>query len=290
MKVLVIGGTRFFGIHTVNALLKAGHEVTVATRGNSGAVFGDKAAYLTVNRTDAGSMRRVFDGRHFDVVIDKIAYCSNDIKYALDVLDCDRYIHMSSTAVYDPKHINTKEEDFDPLSRPLVWCDRSEYSYAEAKRQAERALWQVYGDKRFVAVRYPFVIGEDDYTGRLLFYVEHTLRGIPMYVDNLDRQMGFIGSKEAGDFMAYLVDSDYTGAINGCASGTISLREILEYTEKKSGIRAILSDTGEPAPYNGEVEYSISTERARSIGYEFRSLHDWIYALIDYYIRLISDR
>ena len=33
MKILVIGGTRYFGIHMVNKLLEQGHAVTIATRG-----------------------------------------------------------------------------------------------------------------------------------------------------------------------------------------------------------------------------------------------------------------
>lgn len=33
MNILVIGGTRFFGIHMVNELLTAGYDVTIATRG-----------------------------------------------------------------------------------------------------------------------------------------------------------------------------------------------------------------------------------------------------------------
>lgn len=41
--------------------------------------------------------------------------------------------------------------------------------------------------------------------------------------------MGFIHSVEAGKFMAYLVDKDIRGAINGSAEGTISIREIIEY-------------------------------------------------------------
>ncbi|MBO5109586.1 MAG: NAD-dependent epimerase/dehydratase family protein [Clostridia bacterium] len=286
MKVLIIGGTRFFGIHTVNALLAAGHQVTLATRGRTPDSFGNRVSRLTLERTDPESMKRALAGLHFDVVIDKIAYCSKDIKHALDVLNCNRYIYMSSTAVYDPKHVNTKEEDFDPLTRELIWCERGDFPYAEVKRQAECALWQVYGDRSFVSVRYPFVVGEDDYTKRLLFYVEHTLRSIPMYIDNPDRQMGFLSSKEAGDFMAFLVDSDYTGAINGCSVGTVSLREILAYVEQACGIKAILSDAGDPAPYNGEVAYSINTERAETIGYTFRPLGDWLYGLIDYYIEV----
>ena len=35
MKILVIGGTRYIGIHMVNKLLEQGHEVTIATRGKT---------------------------------------------------------------------------------------------------------------------------------------------------------------------------------------------------------------------------------------------------------------
>lgn len=166
-------------------------------------------------------------------MIDKIAYCSNDIKYVMDAVDCDKYIYMSSTSVYDPKRINTKESDFDALSGQLVWCDRFAFPYEQIKRKAEYALWQKYPDKKWIAVRYPFAVGEDDYTKRLLFYVEHTVKGIPMKIDNADCQMSFIRSDEAGKFIAFLVDKDFEGAVSGSSEGTISIREILDYVEKK---------------------------------------------------------
>lgn len=287
MNILVIGGTRFFGVHTVNELLKQGHKVTLATRGNTQNVFGNRVSYINVERTNSESMRNALSNKHFDVVIDKLAYCSNDIKYALDVLDCDKYITMSSTAVYEPKHIDTKENDFNPLSEKLIWCGRFDFPYDVIKRQAECALWQKYGDKKFIAVRYPFVIGQDDYTKRLQFYVEHTIKGIPMNIDNIDCQMGFINSKEAGNFMAWLVSSNFTGAINGCSFGTISLKEIIKYVEKKCNVKAVLSPSGDKAPYNNEVEYSINTDLAKSIGYKFSNLKDWIYDLLDYYIDIV---
>lgn len=62
-------------------------------------------------------------------------------------LACDKYIHMSSTAVYEPKHMDTVESDFDGTSKKLVWCDRGDFSYDEVKRQAECALRQVYADR-----------------------------------------------------------------------------------------------------------------------------------------------
>lgn len=158
------------------------------------------------------------------------------------------------------------------------------------KRQAECALWQQYADRSWIAVRYPFVAGRDDYTERLRFYVEHAMKSIPMHIDNLNEQMGFIHSEEAGRFMAFLADQDITGAINGCSQGTISLGEILNYVEKKTGIRAVISEQGEEAPYNGVMDYSINTEKAETLGFCFSHIKDWIYDLLDYYIEQAKTR
>lgn len=288
MKILVIGGTRFFGIHMVNELLEKGHDVTIATRGNASDEFGDKVKRIIMERTNEASVKEALRGTHYDVVIDKIAYCSNDIKYVMEAVDCDKYIHMSSTSVYEPKHINTTESDFDGYSKELIWCDRGAFPYEQIKRQAEYALWQKYSDRNWIAVRYPFAIGKDDYTKRLLFYVEHVMKSIPMNIDNPDAQMGFIRSDEAGKFMAFLIDKDFRGAINGCAKGTISLREIITYVEEKTGTKAILDENGDAAPYNGEPEYSINTDKADALGFEFSTLQDWIYELLDYYVQLVK--
>ena len=288
MKILVIGGTRFFGIPMVNALLEAGHDITIATRGRVADPFGERVQRIRLERTDAQSMKDALQGRFYDVIIDKIAYCSNDIRSLMEAAKFGKYIYMSSTAVYDPKRMNTVESDFDGMGGELRWCDRGDGTYSEVKRQAEYALWQQYGDKNWIAVRYPFVIGRDDYTNRLAFYVEHVIKGIPMYIDDLDAQMSFIRSDEAGEFMAFLVDKDLTGAVNGASSGTMSLREILTYIETKTGIKSILKEEGEPAPYNGEVPYSINTDAATGLGYRFSNLKDWIYELLDSYITDIN--
>lgn len=287
MKILVIGGTRFFGIHMVNELLAKGHDVTIATRGKASDEYGGRVRRIIIERTNEDSMKNALGNRHYDVVIDKIAYCSNDIKYIMETVDCDKYIHMSSTSVYEPKHINTIESDFDGVSKELIWCNRKAFPYEEIKRQAECALWQEYSDRNWIAVRYPFALGKDDYTKRLFYYVEHTMKSIPMNIDNLDYQMGYIHSNEAGKFMAFLVDKDVRGAINGSSEGTISIKEIIEYVEKKTGTKAIIDKAGENAPYNGEPEYSINTEKAKALGFRFSVLQDWIYELLDYYIQSV---
>lgn len=284
MNILMIGGTRFFGIHTVKTLLKMGHKVTLATRGLTQDEFGNSVSRLVINRTDEENIQKALFGKYFDVVIDKLAYCSNDIKYVLDIVDCGKYIQMSSTSIYKPKHWNIREEDFDAMGKEFVWCSRSDFSYEEIKRQAEYALWQHYGDKNIIAVRYPFTIGKDDYTQRLKFYVNHVCNEQAMSIDNIDCQMSFIRSDEAGEFIAFLAESNYIGAINGASNGTISIREILNYVENRTGRKAIITSDGDVAPYNGETEYSINTDKAVNLGYKFSNLKDWIYDLLDFYI------
>lgn len=85
-----------------------------------------------------------------------------------------------------------------------------------------------------------------------------------------------------------VVDKDIKGAINGSSAGTISIKEIIDYVEKRTGTKAIIDKEGESVPYNGEPEYSINTEKAQSLRFGFSSLHDWIYELLDYYIQLVK--
>ena len=108
-----------------------------------------------------------------------------------------------------------------------------------------------------------------------------------MHIDNIDCQMGYIRSDEAEKFMAFLVEKDFLGAVNGCSLGTISLREIITYIENRTRTKAIIDNIGENAPYNGEAEYSINIQKAQSLGFQFSTLIDWIYDLLDYYIELV---
>ena len=93
---------------------------------------------------------------------------------------------------------------------------------------------------------------------------------------------------EAGKFLAFLATQDFRGAINGSSEGTISIREIIDYVEVKTGAIAVISNDGDEAPYNGEPEYSINTDQAKKLGYRFSTLKDWIFELLDHYIETIN--
>ena len=280
MKILVFGGTRLMGKYLVRELIEKGHDVTIATRGIAKDDFGCQVKRITVDRYNEESIKQNIPKEHFDIVYDNLAFGSLDVIKLIPHLNTDRIISISSTAVCQ-KHINTTENDFDPYKHEFILCERKDLPYGEVKRQAEVALFCKYSHIPSTAVRFPFAVSADDHTKRLRFYIEHTINSVPMFIDNIDKQMSFVHSMEAGKFLAYLCGCDFTGIVNGASNGTVSLREIISYAEQKTGKKAILSTEGDAAPYNSEPEYSINTEKARALGFHFSDVHDWMFRLVD---------
>lgn len=291
MNVLVLGGTRYFGVHLVRKLLADSHQVTIATRGLSRDDFGKTVQRITLDRSDAQSLKAALSGKHFDVAYDNIAYSSNDVRYLLDVLDTQRYVMTSTVSVYgDALRLDMPEETFDAQHYPLVWGGNQPDDYVESKRQAEAALFQAYGDRNVAAMRIPFVMGPDDYTKRLYTYVEHALTGKPMKPDGLQSRIAFISSREAGAFLAWLGSQSYTGPINASSNGTISLAQILAFVQEKTGMTANLSEEGDAMPLSGLADFSLDCTRAKDLGYAFEDIQAWMLPTLEGYIQQISKK
>ncbi len=283
-KILVVGGTRFFGIPMVNALIEAGHDVTIATRGNAEILFVDKVRHIIVDRNNPEQVKEKLGGIYFDCIIDKVAYSSNDVKHLMDYVSCGRYILMSSCSVYTKFHSNIYENEFDPFSYELKWMDRIA-DYDEGKRQAECAAAQIYNRMPLTFVRYPVVMGPNDYTGRLKFYVDHIRKEIPMFIDDLNQRLSFIHEDEAGRFISHLVAYSVDGAVNGSSKGSISISELISMIENLTGKKAIFSENGDAAPYNGYMDdMTLNTDLADKTGFDFSNINSWIEDLIAYHV------
>ncbi len=283
-KVLVVGGTLFMGRHLVNDLINKGYDVTIATRGNTKDDFKDKIKRLKLDRTNEQSIKSALTGLSFDIVFDSLAYCSNEIKYLLETVKCKRYIQISTASVYSNRGLNTKEDSFIPENEKLVYCNRTDFSYGEIKQYAECCIVQDFSNIPAVRMRIPFVVGEDDYTNRLFFYVDNIVNQKPMNITNMDSRIPFIDSNEAGRFLSFLGDIDYVGAVNGNSTGTMSIRELSEYVKEKTEKEIIIDEKGENAPYNYVTDFSLDVTKAKSLGFEFSNLDSWMFKLIDKYI------
>lgn len=272
MKILVVGGTRYFGKQLVKKLLKDGHDVTIATRGRASDGFEEQVTRIIFDRLDEESIRAKLGRSSFDVVYDMICYTSNDAKNLLEVIQTKKYIMVSSSAVYKEGR-DIKEEAFNPYDYPIQMVDRGTLTYAEEKRLAESVIFQDFKVPS-IAVRFPVVIGENDYTKRLRFYVERIIKGKAIYVSNLKTHLSLIDEETAGSFLAYLANKEYVGPINACNEGEIIIEELIDFIEKEVGLKAILKEDGEAATYNEYGDNTLDIHRAKEIGFIFPRLEE----------------
>ncbi|SHG65463.1 NAD-dependent epimerase/dehydratase family protein [Ornithinibacillus halophilus] len=280
---LVLGGTRFFGVNLVETLLEKGVQVTIATRQNSTDPFGDKVDRLKLDRFSLESFKEAVEGRSWDVVFDQLCFSSNDAEIAVKALSgkIGRYVFTSTLSVYDAGE-NMKEELFDPKTYELKMVDKENVTYKEGKRQAEAYFYQK-ASFPVVAVRIPIVLGEEDYTERLLHYVKNIQEEKPVYFPNPSAEMCFIHQIEAGQFIAGVGSSDYSGPINACANGVITMNELMQVIGNEVGKEPVITTVDQQdSPYAIPETWYLSNEKATELGYSFTNLSEWLPGLINH--------
>ncbi|WP_195574512.1 NAD-dependent epimerase/dehydratase family protein [Paenibacillus sp. 1001270B_150601_E10] len=288
-KVLVLGGTRFFGKKLVERLLKAGVEVTIATRGQTKDDFGDRVERLTIDRNEKSSMEAAIRNKSWDVVYDNICYSAAGAKDACELFR-DRtthYVFTSTLSVYECGTIAHPEENFDPYTYPIP-DEVGEVGYGEGKRLAEAVFFQK-ASFPVTAVRFPIVLGVDDYTKRLHFHVERIAAGQGIEVPNLQARLSFITSDEAADFLYGVGEKRVQGPINACSDGVVSLQEIVEMIEKELDKKAVIvasteddQEGSDPAksPFGLPGDWGMDTSKAKKYGLTFKPIHEWYPALV----------
>ncbi|MGV3488247.1 MAG: NAD-dependent epimerase/dehydratase family protein [Tuberibacillus sp.] len=279
-KALVLGGTRFFGKRLVESLLDEGVDVTIATRGETKDPFGSEVNRVIYDRENLDSFKYAFKDSAWDVVYDQICYASQDAMDAIEVFEgkTDKYIMTSSNAVYEMKEAASKEDDFNPYQHAMVPGSRNHFTYAEGKRQAEAAFYQ-NASFLVVSVRFPFVMGVNDYTKRLNFHIERNLKGEPIGFSNLKAKANFILETEAGKFLARAGQIDIAGPVNACSENGISMEELVSYIENATGKKSIITDVpenGNRSPYDILGNWIMNNEKARIWGYEFQNPKQWL--------------
>jgi len=290
VNVLVLGGTRFVGKRLVRLLAERGHEVTVATRGRAAVTFPDEVRRITLDRSNADSVRAGLNSSSWDIVYDQICFSADDASMIVETISgkTGRYVLCSSAAVYrHPAQLEIKpllrisEEAFEPLAYPL----RQKYenltstydSYAEGKRMAEAVAFQK-ASFPVVSVRFPIILGPDDYSKRLRVQVRRISAGEPVNIVNPESEISLISSSDAAEFLAWLATVPHTGPFNACSDGSIALTTIVQFIEKATGRTAVVThQPDEPfSIFRSEKSFTLSTGKARRFGFTFSPTQDWL--------------
>ncbi|MEX2500735.1 MAG: NAD-dependent epimerase/dehydratase family protein, partial [Trueperaceae bacterium] len=174
MRILVLGGTRFVGLHVVRAALEAGHTVDVFSRGRTPAppgthrLIGDRDGDLSA-----------LDGR-WDAVVDVSAYVPRQVRTAAERLSgrAGRYLFVSTAAVYDSDAMPwpiAEDAPLRELSDPTTERITPE-TYGGLKVACERQAEASF-DGAVLSVRPTFVVGPHDYTDRFPYWLRRVRRG-----------------------------------------------------------------------------------------------------------------
>jgi nucleoside-diphosphate-sugar epimerase len=114
MKVLVMGGNRYIGLHLVFELARRGHEVTVMNSHEGPLPPG--AGRLHGDRQQPGVLHRVLRAHRddFDAVFDNTAYQIGDLEPMVDLFGgrVRHFVFTSSVAVYRRSYVQPVKEDF----------------------------------------------------------------------------------------------------------------------------------------------------------------------------------
>lgn len=279
MNILILGGNRFFGKKLAHKLLDDGHELTLLNRGNIKDELGDKVSRIKCDRTNPVDLQKSVGNTKWDIVYDQICYTAKEARGAVKVFkdNIGHYIFTSSQSVYGPNP-NLTEDFFEPHNYTYQEVATKEKNYAEAKRQSEAAF---FGEKDFpvTAVRFPIVLGADDYTERLLFHIKNIAQENEIFFPTPDAKISFISSDDAAEVLYFLGNKSPKGPINAASADPISLEEFSKEIERLVGKKILLAEnpTDEnQSPYGIESDWFMDIGKLKSLGLTPCPIKSWL--------------
>jgi nucleoside-diphosphate-sugar epimerase len=189
MKILLLGGTSFFGRDIAQVFHEAGHSVTLFTRGKQKPPGLPNVKFLKGDRTSPADLESAARQGPWDVVIDNIAYDGDQVRTALKAFPKVRqYILTSTVSVYRyvphpfPQPLKETSVDFDyvPTDEDLT---NVHWKYARGKCDAEAACAR-QSEVPWTILRPPVVYGPYDVSDRGFWYLARLLKGGPMLLPN----------------------------------------------------------------------------------------------------------
>lgn len=292
-KVLVIGGTRYFGKLLVQRLVRAGHHVTIATRGYAPDPFGARIERVRVDRRNETAMRGAFAGKRYDVVFDQMCYSPLDAAIAVRTFagKVERYVMTSTIDVYrgvKPRGHALRETDLPVLAQAIdtgyPWHDPklAVQSYVAGKVQAEAYLYRD-GSLPLVTARLAHVLGgPEEFTGRLAYYVDLLRCGAALPYADAAAAVSFLGTQEAAAFLDWVGAQDFSGPVNAASGGPLSAHGLFGRVARALDASARFHHVdgatapGTLSPFDFAEPMVLDTSKALDLGYRFSHSDAWL--------------
>lgn len=269
MDILIIGGTRFVGPHIIRVLLSAGHVLTMFNRGVHKSSVPDHVRHIEGNREN--DLSRVQG--HFDLVIDMCAYQGEHVEKLYSEVSFNKYILMSSAAVYAESDVFPLIEDRSPMGPCSMWGE-----YNKGKVAAEQVV--VSRDVSYAIIRPVYILGENNSHDRENFIYSRIKKRIPIRIPGNEKSIAqFVFVQDVARMIGLMVEQDLTGVFNCSGDEYVTLEGLVKSMGRIVGIEPIFdfSLKGETSldekefPF-GSGHFFCSNEKIKKYGMEFTPL------------------
>ncbi|MBN1201565.1 MAG: SDR family oxidoreductase [Anaerolineae bacterium] len=143
MKVLFIGGTGNISLSVSRLAVERGFDLYLLNRGHLGVTV-EGATTITADITQPEQVQAALGSRHFDVVVNWIAYVEPDIERDIALFGgrCGQYVFISSASAYQKPLTYPIITESTPLANPY-------WQYSRDKIRCEERLIQAYRREGF---------------------------------------------------------------------------------------------------------------------------------------------
>jgi 2'-hydroxyisoflavone reductase len=175
LRILILGGTRFIGLHMTALALARGHTLTFFNRGKTKT---DRYPEVERIKGDRNGEIDGLEGREWDAVIDNSGYVPRHVKLSAELLapGVRQYVFVSSISVYPD--FSVPRDESSPVGKlpdeTIEKVDGETYGPLKAlcEQAAERAM-----PGRTCVIRPGLIVGPDDNTDRFTYWPARAARG-----------------------------------------------------------------------------------------------------------------
>jgi 2'-hydroxyisoflavone reductase len=213
LKILILGGTRFIGLHMTALALERGHELTFFNRGKT---HTDKFPEIERIKGDRNGQIDGLKDREWDVVIDNSGYVPRHARLSAELLapKVRQYIFISSISVYPDFSVPRDEKS--PVGKlPDETVEKVDgETYGPLKALCEQAVEKAMPGRTMV-IRPGLIVGPDDNTDRFTWWPARAARGGEFIAPGAAKDpFQVIDVRDLAAFTINAAEHDYTGTYN----------------------------------------------------------------------------
>ena len=239
MRILILGGTRFLTAELARIAAAAGHDVTCASRGQSGSAP-DGAQFVAIDRTRPDAYNALTGP--YDAVVDPVtrpswaraavAALGERVGHWTTISSCSVYVDETTTGqntdapVHDPAPVDADETDMA--------------IYGSLKVASENAARSTIGDRTLI-IRPGLIVGPHDPSGRFTYWPERIANGGEVLAPGSpDDLVQVIDVRDLAAWLLALIETRAVGVYDAI-SEPFTLGELMAAVGQGVGVAATLA-------------------------------------------------